>query len=721
MWPDRRENGASAVHFAAVVAGTAVLLSVTASMAQNVSPGQSVSLPEVIVRAPQDGPAAEPTTAGSVSGYRALTATSATRTGTPIESIPQTVQVIPRSLIDDQVSLTQSEAIRNIAGSTGMPPEFLNGTNYKLRGFDAERYIDGLPNYIDAGDYTALVNTERIEAVKGPGSLLFQSGGGITGGVINTISKLPEARPFIRAGVTAGGPGLSSPWFDINQPLNAGVKFRTTGRFEHSGDQIDVIEHERYSLYPAVTFTGDASSLTIQGRASRRTNQSYVGLPGAGTLDTSQFSLSRNLYIGPGDIPKSTSENNGITVRFDHAFDDVWSFNAAARYSQIKQEEYLQTYLRLRPDIGTSFLMSNLASPWDAREIAFNANLVARFATDDVKSTLLLAADYDRVDETLSIWAATAGLVNFADPAPVFPAYANPIGTGTAIFNADDANVNAGLVVQAQTTVWERLHILSGLRWAIVDFVGSQPFAGTQYETAEKKLLPRFGVAFDLLPGVTPFAGYSKGLRAVRFFGGSGTPKPEEARQLEAGVKLVLPSGLSATLAAFDITRRNVVSTDPNNPLLQVQTGEQRSRGFDASVIWQPFAGLSILAAYAYIDAKITEDDLLPAGNWLDRVPRHSGRLWANYRIREGMLKTVSIGAGLYAASEQAVNLKNEFFTPGFITFDAKIAYDSKGWSIGVVGKNLTNNRYFIPYPYGQGRVAPGEGLTVLGFAVVRH
>ena len=85
------------------------------------------------------------------------------------------------------------------------------------------------------------------------------------------------------------------------------------------------------------------------------------------------------------------------------------------------------------------------------------------------------------------------------------------------------------------------------------------------------------------------------------------------------------------------------------------------------------------------------------------------------------MLKNVSIGAGLYAASEQAVNLKNEFFTPGFITFDAKIAYDSKGWSIGVVGKNLTNNRYFIPYPYGQGRVAPGEGLTVLGFAVVRH
>ena len=132
-------------------------------------------------------------------------------------------------------------------------------------------------------------------------------------------------------------------------------------------------------------------------------------------------------------------------------------------------------------------------------------------------------------------------------------------------------------------------------------------------------------------------------------------------------------------------------------------------------------AGLSVLASYAYTDARITEDTLLPAGNWLDRVPRHTGRLWANYTFQEGPLANLSIGAGFYTASEQAINLENDFFTPGFITFDAKVSYETERWSIGVVGKNLTNNRYFIPYPYAQGRVAPGEPLTVLGFATLKR
>lgn len=723
---------------AALIAGCAVTLQ-TSAVAQETQ----VSLPEVVVRPPASiaqrppeaefpdllpdgvllngGPPPRATTAGPVSGYRALTAVSATRTETAVERIPQTIVVIPRSVIDDQISLTPSEALRNVAGTTGMPTTFLNGANYKVRGFDAERYIDGLPNYIDAGDYTSLVNTERIEVIKGPGGLLFQSGGGVTGGVINTISKLPRVGSFVRAGVKAGGPGLWNPWFDVNHSVTGNARFRMTGEFERSGDQIEVIERQRYSFNPTISLSGDASTLTIQGRASRRIQQTYVGLPGAGTLDTSKFAVQRNLYVGPSDIPRAASENNGIAVRFDHTVNDIWSFNTAARYSQIRQNDYAQTFLGLTPDMGTSFVMSNLASPWSARELAINANAIARFTVGDIKSSVLLAADYDRVEDSLSIWSGFAGLTDFAAPSPVFASYTDPTGVGTRVFDTENTNVNGGLVAQIQATVWDRLHFVTGLRWASVDFLGSQPFTGSQYHTVKRKLLPKFGVAFDLLDGVTPFASYSEGLRAVRFFTGSGTPKAEEARQIETGVKIGMPGGLSATLAVFDIVRQNVVSTDPNNPLLQIQTGEQRSRGFDAAIVWQPMAGLSVLASYAYTDARITEDTLLPAGNWLDRVPRHTGRLWANYTFQEGPLANLSIGAGFHTASEQAINLENDFFTPGFITFDAKVSYETERWSIGVIGKNLTNNHYFIPYPYAQGRVAPGEPLTVLGFATLKR
>jgi iron complex outermembrane recepter protein len=238
----------------------------------------------------------------------------------PIERIPQAIAVIPRSAIDDQTPLTQSEALRNVAATVGVPGNFLYGVNYRVRGFDAERYIDGLPNYLDAGDYTSLVNAERIEVVKGPGALLFQSGGGITGGVINAISKLPVANPSYQAGLIAGGYGLWNPWIDVNQPLGNGALFRFTGDFKKAGDYVDVIERRSYSLNPTFTFTdNDGTSLTIQGRISRRDQQFYVGLPVTGTIDRSLFTLRPDLFVGLPDVPRSLSENSGVTVRLDHA------------------------------------------------------------------------------------------------------------------------------------------------------------------------------------------------------------------------------------------------------------------------------------------------------------------------------------------------------------------------------------------------------------------
>ena len=59
------------------------------------------------------------------------------------------------------------------------------------------------------------------------------------------------------------------------------------------------------------------------------------------------------------------------------------------------------------------------------------------------------------------------------------------------------------------------------------------------------------------------------------------------------------------------------------------------------------------------------EDQLFPAGNLVERVPRDSGRFWANYKFQDGPLQNISLGAGLYATSSQAVSLDNLYFTPG--------------------------------------------------------
>jgi iron complex outermembrane receptor protein len=665
------------------------------------------------------GPPVVWTTAGPVSGYRALTAVTATKTDTPIERIPQSIQVIPRSVIDDQQPLTQSEALRNVSGVSGMPTNTFFGHAYKVRGFPADRFVDGLPNWFDGGDFVSLVNTERIEVLKGPSGILYQAGLNPVGGIINSISKLPTPVRSYEAGFMAGGFALWNPWFDVNQPLNAAgtALFRVTGDFERSRDYIDVIQHQRFSLNPTLLLSNnDGTKLTIQGRFTGREFQAYNGLPGAGTIDRSVFTIRDNLFPSTPDLPTTTTTYNGLTARLDHEFNSAWSMNAAARISQGDLRSPVQFPWPNAPLFGSTFSYVNGYFPIDVTEVSVNPNLVGKFAVGDTKNVLLIGADYDRVMTRVSFDAAFAGLVDLANPA--FPPYVPPTpGPLTSVLDTRERLANSGLTVQLQSTIWERLHLLVGARDAYIHIQSADRVLNTNFDTSASRVLPRVGGVLDLVPGISVFADYSEGFRGVPFYNGSTPPKPEESNQTEGGVKLALPSGFSGTLAWFTITRRNVVSTLPGSLVLAVQIGEQRSQGFEADVTWQPIPGLSMLGSYAHIDARIIRDQLFAPGNVLDRVPADSGRFWVNYKFQDGPLRNVAVGAGVYAASRQAISPDNQYFTPAYATVDGKIAHDVDQWSFALIGKNLTNARYFQPFPLNVGWVAPGEPLTVYAMA----
>ena len=687
------------------------------------APPTSVPLPAGVVL--DGGPPPTQTTAGPVSGYRALTSVSATKTGTPIEQIPQAVAVIPRAVIDDQQPVTQADAFRNLSAVSAMPGNEFLGYQYKVRGFQADRYVDGLPNYFDGGDFISLVNTERIEVLKGPAGLLYQGGFGPVGGIINAVSKLPTATPSAEVGLKAGSFGLWNPWFDVNGPLNSAgtVLFRMTGDFTGSRDDIDAVTHQRWSLDPTLRLDDrDGTVLTIQGRFSGQTMQGYSGLPGAGTIDRSLFTIRPELFPDDPNLPKSASTYDGVTVSLEHEISDIWSMNAATRVGHMTLNEYSQfatspnPALSPTPVFGSTFLYFDSHFTMDVREVASNVNFVAKSVVGVTQNTLLLGADYDGVALETRFDEAFAGLVDLANPA--FPAYALPT---TSAFDNDNRQQNSGLTAQLQSTIGERLHILAGVRLAHVQIHSQDAVAQTDFVADAWKPVPRAGAVYDLARGVSVFADYSQSFRGVPFFNAGAAPKPEEAAQSEAGLKLALPSGFAATLAYFDITRRNVVDLLPGSPFTALQVGEQRSRGVDMDLTWQPLPGLSILASYAHIDAFVVQDQLFAAGNRIDGVPTDSGRLWANYKFQSAPLRNFSVGAGLYASSRQATALDNLYFTPAFVTFDAKIAYEADRWSIALIGKNLADRRYFQPFPEGLGVVEPGEPLTVYMVATIKY
>ena len=280
------------------------------------------------------------TTAGAVQGIRALSATSATRTDTPIEQIPQSIQVIPRQLINDQAATSVSEAALNVSNVQPVNSLVVGNTDLapvKIRGFGAEQWRDGLVTVYSAGDRDGIVNVERIEVLKGPNAILYGGGSGApVGGVIDVISKLPTDRASGEFGVRLGSYQYWNPFFDINQPLNADktALFRITGEYTGNKSFIDVIESKRYNINPTLTLTNRKdTTLTIQGHVSRQQQQAYQGLPVYGTL-LGDFRARTDLFIGPSNIEPSYSKTEGVTATFDHQFNSIFSANVRARWSR---------------------------------------------------------------------------------------------------------------------------------------------------------------------------------------------------------------------------------------------------------------------------------------------------------------------------------------------------------------------------------------------------
>jgi iron complex outermembrane receptor protein len=629
------------------LAGHRAAMAVAVSVAASAAEAQPVVLPEVTVVDTASGPPVEQTTAGPVKGYQALTATTATRTPTPLEEIPQSIQVITRPLISDQNNLTVTEALRDVSavqGTNALQTPAYDSTY--IRGFSAEQWIDGLATYYNPGNRDALINVERIEVLKGPSAILYGGGvGSPVGGVVNVVSKLPTGKAFYGAGIIAGSNRYFQPYFDANQPLNSEgtVLFRMTGSYTSAESFIDVLEKRAYSINPTLMLTNLRDTrFMLQGRFTDWKQQEYQGLPATGTL-TGDFRIANSLFPGPASIPKSYSRTNSGTALLEHTFNSVWSASLQARASKTEFAEYAQNYVGTNfaantPAIPPSFWnLLNLALSQEQTEYTVAANTLAQFDYGPTRNKFLLGLDYSRVTDTGTMLADfndlfTLGLVNLADPSPTFQPYVQPAQRPlNTVVDGDNTYTTAGVYAQLQTAVWDRLYLLAGVRVANLQIESVSPTFARTDTTDTTKVLPRIGAAYELVRGLSVFAGYSEGIKANPFVFFSGTPQPEESKQYEGGVKFNTAFGLSGAAALFQIDRTGVPVAVG---LTSVPEGEQRSRGFDVDLLWQPNRNWQVLANYAHINATLTNavPGVAPAGNRLNIVPPNSGRLWVNYR-----------------------------------------------------------------------------------------
>ncbi|MFT4096755.1 MAG: TonB-dependent siderophore receptor [Rhodoblastus sp.] len=665
------------------------------------------------------------TTAGPVVGYHALSAMSSTKTATPVEQIPQSITVLPKALLDDQRPASLGEAVQNVSNTQG-PNDLGIGNNgmspFKIRGFAADQWLDGLPLLYGPGNRDSISNIERIEVLKGPTALLYGGGAGAAiGGAVNIVSKLPTNVASGEVGVTAGSYGQIRTFFDVNQPItpNGSVLFRVTGEYGRANSFIDVLQSKSYAFNPTITFTNqDDTTLTIQASLSKLARQAYPGLPAVGTV-AGGFRINPWMWPSDPTIHDSYTRREAVTVTLDHRFDSVWSFNVKGRYSRTANIQDSQGTQTAAPDLGpTTWSVINVAMNQPQREFSINPNLRAKFALGETKNTLLIGADYSHVNDSGYMWsdfdAPPVDLLNpvFRTPFNVSPA--SP--TFFPWYDFQGTYTTKGAYAQLQSSLWNRVHLVAGARLANIttSYYEKVPFfAGgllpPQTFTMDKtKLLPRAGAVVDLVAGFSLYASYSEGMLWTAFTQAAKL-EPEESKQLEGGLKFNLGQQFSGTISVFDIRRTNV-------PVVVgvgvTDTAGQRSHGYEADVVWQPTSAWKILASYGYTNAVYSDSKLAPAGNKLPGVPSHSGRVWVDYAF-DGQLKGLSLGGGVYASSGQYVDNFNLYKTQSYFTIDSKLAYDAGNWTAAIHAKNITGQRYFVPYNWFGGQVAPGAPRQV--------
>lgn len=655
---------------------------------------------------------------GEQDGYRVRNSSTGTKTDTALRDIPQSIQVVPRQVLEDQNVTRLEEAIRNVPGvNTTFPPNFSNGSFFAIRGFttrdDSGNILrNGLPDFL-ATRQLDFSQIEQVEVLKGPSSVLF--GRANPGGTINLITKQPLRDPFYEATASVGNYSYYRGTVDLSGPLEDSkqVLYRVNAAYQNIGSFTDFKNSERLFVAPVISWAiSDRTKLTLEGEYSSSENEVDLGLPAAGTVlpnPNGRIPLTRSI-TEPSAKPFDVDLYR-IGYTLEHKFSDSLSLRNAFRVSSFYGTEDHVFGTGFEPDnrtLNRSFTTRTI----DQSSYNFAVDLVNKFSTGSIGHQVVFGVDLSRFETS-----RFRGVGRSIASIDVFnPVYGQPLGAASVSYDNGNSTDALGIYIQDQVTLVENLKLLLGVRFDTFNQTSKDFLENTETNVSGDAFSPRVGIVYQPVKPVSLYANYSSSFTPVTEIALDGsTFDPERGRQYEIGVKVDFSDRLSATLAFFDLTRSNVLVNDPNDPSFSIQTGEQSSQGIELSIGGEILPGWNIFAGYAYTNAKVSEDtDPNLVDNRLENAPENSFNFFTTYEIQQGDLKGLGIGLGFFFVGDRQGDLANTFTLPSYLRTDASIFYKKERLRAQVNFRNVFNVDYYES-AFGDFFVFPGEPFTVQG------
>ncbi len=279
-------------------------------------------------------------------GLVARRSATGTKTDTPINEIPQTINVVTAEQIEMTRATDINQALRYVPGFSTYSSDNRSDWYSALRGFTPTLFVDGLsvPNTINLASWRVdPYMIDSLSVLRGPTSVLY--GQGDPGAIVDVQSKIANGERIREMELQIGNFARKQIAFDIGDRIDKDgtLSYRVVGVARDGNVQLGPNSDQRVALSPSIKWQPDAAtSFTLYATYLQDwTDTASNFLPASGTvLPNPNGVISNNLYVGDPDFDRYGKRQASIGYQFEHQFNSVWTVRQSARFMHLSTDDW---------------------------------------------------------------------------------------------------------------------------------------------------------------------------------------------------------------------------------------------------------------------------------------------------------------------------------------------------------------------------------------------
>ena len=645
------------------------------------------------------------------SSYISDKASSSLRFSTPLLRTSQNIQIISKDVLDDQQLVDMLEGVtRNTSGAM-MIEHWGTFARINMRGFKLPAFRNGMNVDLPWGPLTEdLSIVDRIEFVKGPAGFMLSAGE--PGGFYNVVTKKPDPNMANEVGVTLGSFNTLRSTLDIGGEIGHDGKllYRLNAMASTKKSHRDFEFNDRYTIAPSLTYQiNDRTSVT----AEYIFQYSKLNVIGAAYVFSTEGygSLPRDYTLSEPNIDPSVMKEHNLFVNLKHKLNENWDLTAQLGYLN-----YTIAGASLWADSVTT---DGIYRSMSIDDVLANARMGqiyvnGKVTTGPVSHRILAGLDLSD-KEYFADWfqtGALGGLLSYDNPVHNVPTSEIPVFDRSMSVRERSNNYTypaQQFVTSASGYVQDDLGFFDDR--ILLTLAGRY----TSYQTSvygsstdDQIVTPRLGLNVAIDKNTSVY-----GLYDQAFVPQTGTDKtgnafdPLKGNDLEGGIKHKWANGrLQSALTVYKITKKNVLTTDPENINYSIQLGEVESKGVEFDTQGEILSGLNLILNYAYTDAETTEDTNPDnVGQKLAGHAKHMSNGWLKYQFKDRALKGLGIALGYQYMADRASwswGSATQDGLPDYFRMDGALSWTGEKVNIGLNINNLLDKYLYSGSGYGE-------------------